>query len=130
MAITRRSKVDEDQGYRLKCKGLSAAEFFGLYHALAKNFGKRDRVPCVSNPVPPFDAKSIHEIFVHLTGSVVAGYAGKKAIDKGADLIAKFIESKLRESSTQERKKVTIFGPNNKALYEIEFKEEKRRKGL
>jgi hypothetical protein len=129
MAITQRSKADEDRGYTLKCKGLTAAEFFGLYHALLKEFGKRDRVPSVSNPVPPFDAKSIHEIFVQLTRGAVAGYAGKKAIDIGGELITKFVEKKLLASSTQQRKKVIIFGPNNKPLYEIEFKEDKRRKG-
>jgi hypothetical protein len=56
------------------------------------------------------------------------GYVGKKVIDKAADLLAKFAEQKLLASKTEQKKKVTIYGPDDKALYEVTFKEEKPKK--
>ena len=97
-----------------------------------EEFGQPGEVPRVRNPVPPFTAKEIHDILLTVgwtqLGVSVGKRIGNHVIDKTAELMAKFVEKKLLESDTTQKKKVTIYGPNDKALYDIEFKDEKKPK--
>ena len=110
--------------FTLKCRGLTAQEYFGLYRVVLDEF-EPGRIPRVKNPTQPFDDKTIHQIVVSVAASRIATYAGKKIVDKAADLLARFVEAKLVATSTTRPKKVTIYGPADKALYEVEIKEEK-----
>jgi hypothetical protein len=118
----------------LKCRGLTRQEFFGLYHALAQEFGKPGMIPRVRNPVPPFTPKEIHDILLTVGWTQLGVSVGKRVanhvINKTAELMAKFVEKKLLGSGTAQKKKVTIYGPNDKALYDIEFKDDKKPKRL
>lgn len=132
MAITYRvgSKDDPDRGkisYTVECKGVSAQEWSAIAAAVSDELSSRPLR--VRNPFwPTFDAKTAHEFTVLMVAGGV--YAGKKAIEKGADLIADIVKRKLEESGekAKHKKTITIYGPDDRPLTVVEAKPEKKTK--
>jgi hypothetical protein len=132
MAIAYRvgSKDDPDRGkisYTVKCKGVSAQEWSVIASAVSDEFSSRPLR--VRNPFwPTFDAKTVHEFTVLMVAGGV--YAGKKAIEKGADLIADVVKRKLEESGekAKHKKTITIYGPDDQPLMVVEVKSDKKKR--
>jgi hypothetical protein len=113
--------------FRLVCRGLSKTEFSGLYRAFKTEFGCKT---VLRNPFPPeFDAKAVHEIIAHVTGSAIGGYAIKKVVDTAQELFVSFVKFKfMTPSEDGQVRRVQLYGPNNKVLYEFKDKKEKPKK--
>jgi hypothetical protein len=110
--------------FRVACKGVSQKEFASLYRIL------RDELECkvaIRNPSPVlFDAKAVHELIVHVTGTAIGGYALKQGIDAVKELFVAYIKFKfLTPSDSGTRRQVTIYDATGK-LYE--FKDGKKSK--
>jgi hypothetical protein len=110
--------------FRLVCGGLSKAEFSALYRAFNTEFGCKTvlRTPFA----PEFDAKAIHEIIAHVTGRAIGGYAIKKVVDAAQELFVAFVKYKLMTPSEDgHARRLQLYGPNDKVLYE--FKDQKKK---
>jgi hypothetical protein len=126
--ITKRErKVAARSEFRLVCRGLSKGEFSALYRAFKTEFGCKT---VLRNPFPPeFDAKAVHEIIAHVTGSAVGGYAIKKVVDAAQELFVAFVKYKLMTPSEDgHARRVQLYGPNNEELYQFKEKREKPKK--
>jgi hypothetical protein len=104
--------------FRLICKGVSKEEFSDLYRVLKKEFGCK---VAFRNPFPPgFDAKAVHEIIAHVTGSAIGGYAAKKVVDAAQELFVAYMKYKfLTAPGEGQVRHVELYGPNSKLLYEF-----------
>src|ERR1039458_8433601 len=113
--------------FRVLCRGVSKAEFSGLYRAFKTEFGCKT---VLRNPFPSeFDTKAAHEIIAHVTGSAIGGYAIKKAVDAAQELFVAFVKYKFMTPSEDGHvRRVQLYGPNNKELYEFKDKREKPKK--
>ena len=120
-------KAEARSQFRLVCRGVSKVEFSSLCRALKNEFGCK---VVLRNPFSPgFDAKTIHEIIAHVTGSAVGGYAIKKVVDTAQELFVAFVKYKLLTPSEDGQiRRVQLYGPNDKVLYEFKDKKEKPRK--
>ena len=120
-------KAQARSQFRLVCRGLSKGEFSGLYRAFKTEFGCKT---VLRNPFPPeFDAKAVHEIIAHVTGSAIGGYAIKKVVDTAQELFVAFVKYKLLTPSEDGQiRRVQLYGPNNKVLYEFKDKPKKPKK--
>jgi len=117
-------KAEAKAQFRLVCRGVSQTEFSGFYHALKHEVGCK-AVYC--NPFPSgFDAKAVHEIIAHVTGSAIGGYAVKKAVDAAKELFVAFVKYKLLTPSQDGHiRHVVLYGPSDKVLYEFKDKRKK-----
>ena len=113
--------------FRLVCRGLSKAEFSTLYRVFNTEFGCKT---VLRNPFPTeFNAKAVHEIITHVTGTEIGGYAIKKVVDAAQELLVAFVKYKfMTPSEDGSARRVQLFGPNNKELYEFKDKREKPKK--
>lgn len=120
-------KAEARSQFRLVCRGVTKAEFSGFYRAFKNEFGCK---AVLRNPFPPaFDPKAVHEIIAHVTGSAIGGYAAKKAVDAAKDLFVAFVKYKLLTPSEDEHvRRVQLYGPNDKILYEFRDKRKKLKK--
>jgi hypothetical protein len=118
-------KAEARSQFRLVWRGVSKADFSGFYRAFKNEFGCK---AVLRNPFPPaFDAKAVHEIIAHVTGSAIGGYATKKFVDAAKELLVAFVKYKLLTPSEDEHvRRVQLYGPNNKILYEFKDRRGKR----
>lgn len=120
-------KAEARSQFRLVCRGVSKAEFSGLHRAFNTEFGCKT---ALRNPFPSgFDAKAVHEIIAHVTGSAIGGYAVKKVVDAAEELFVAFVKYKFMTPSEDGHvRRVQLYGPNDKALYEFKDKRKKPKK--
>ena len=110
--ITKKERKAERRAeFRIVCKGVSKAEFRALYDVFGKVFGCKT---VLRNPFPPaFDAKAVHEIITHVTGTAIGGYATKKVIDAAHDLFVAYVKYKFMTGLDGGRTRdVTLYGPD------------------
>ena len=123
----KKRKAEARSQFRLVCRGVSKAEFSGFYRAFKNEFGCK---AVLRNPFPPaFDAKAVHEIIAHVTGSAIGGYATKKFVDAAKELLVAFVKYKfLTPSEDGHVRHVQLYGPNDKVLYEFKDQRKKLKK--
>jgi len=113
-------KAKQRASFKIVCKGASKKEFFELCSVFRDNFG------CgivLRNPTPAFDANAVHQIIFHLTGSALGVYAGKAVIDVAKELFVAYIKFRYLTTADEEHpRRITLYGPNDKVLYEIKKK--------
>ena len=71
----------------------------------------------------------MHEIIAHVTGSAIGVYASKKAIDAAQELFIAYMKYKfMSPSSNGNLRRVKLYGPNDKVLYDFKDKGKKPKK--
>jgi hypothetical protein len=110
--------------FRAVCRGVSKAEFSGLYRAFNSVFGCKT---ALRNPFPSeFDAKAVHGILAYVTGTAVGGYAIKKVVDAAQELFVSFVKYRFMTPSQDGHvRRVQLYCPNGKELHE--FKDKRNR---
>jgi hypothetical protein len=119
-------KAEARSRFRLVCRGVSKAEFSAFYRAFKNEFGCKT---VLRNPFPSeFDAKAVHELIAHVTGSAIGGYAAKKTVDAAYGLFVAFIKYKfMTPSEDGHARRVELYGPNDKPLHEFRDKKKPRK---
>jgi len=113
-------KSKERARFRIVCKGVSKEEFGELYAAFKTEFGCK---AVLRNRLPAFDAKAVHEIIAHVTGSVVGIYGAKNIIDAAKELFVAFIKYKFLCTDGENPRRIKLlYGPNDKVLCELKDK--------
>lgn len=115
--------------YRLKCKGVTGEEFNAILRGLKEEFPRGRTI--LRNPFwPQFDARTVHEVTLVLSGAAATLGAKtlEKAIEKALDLLAGAVERKLKNGNSERKKAVTIYGPDGKAALVVEALPERKRR--
>jgi hypothetical protein len=120
-------KAERRAQFTVVCKGVSKKEFNMLCRVLTEEL---DCKIVLRNPFPGFDAKAIHDIIAHVTGSVIGGYATKKAIDAAQELFIAYVKYKfMSPSQNGASRRVKLYGADDKVLYAFKDKGKKTKKG-
>lgn len=120
-------KAKQRASFKIVCEGVSKKEFSDLYTVFKDGFGCS---AILRNPfLPQFDAKTVHEIYLYVTGTVAGGYAGKAVIDAAKELFVAYVKFKFLTSADngQRRNVKLLYGPDNIVLCEIKEKKTKKK---
>jgi hypothetical protein len=120
-------KAKNRAAFRIICKGVSEEEFADLYNTFNDVFGCS---VVLRNPFPQFDAKSVHEMCMWVTGSIAGGYAGKAVIDAAKELFVAYMKYRFLSASQDARPGSVklLYGPDNKVLYNIKGKNKSKKR--
>jgi len=95
-------KAERRARFKVVCNGMSKDDFRSLLRVLNKDFGCKT---VLLNPFPPqFNAKAVHEIIAHVTGSAIGGYAAKKTIDARQRAYRRLLQVQVPESAKERRR--------------------------
>jgi hypothetical protein len=119
-------KAERKATFRIICKGLSKEEFGSLYRVFSKEFACD---AALRNPFPPgFDAKAVHEIIMHVTGTAVGGYATKKVIDAAHELFVTYMKFKfITVPKNGQVREITLYGAKGE-LHRFKDKKQKKQR--
>ena len=118
-------KAKQRASFKIVCKGASKKEFFELCSVFRDNFGCSITL---RNPTPAFDANAVHQIIFHLTGSALGVYAGKAVVDVAKELFVAYIKFRyLTTADETHSRRITLYGPNDKVLYQIKKSKPKKK---
>ena len=120
-------KAKQRASFKIVCEGVSKKEFSDLYMVFKNGFGC---TAVLRNPfLPQFDARTVHEMYLYVTGTVAGGYAGRAVIDAAKELFVAYVKFKfqLGPDNGRRRKVKLLYGPDNIVLCEINEKKPKKK---
>jgi len=92
------------RAYRIRCKGITGGEYFGLLRAIRVTFPGQRRL-VLRNPLPAFDAGTVSFLTLLLPAGA---YVGKKVVD----ILTEMVKAKIVRGN--HGKTIIIYGPDGK----------------